>query len=707
MENLKDFLWSTRYSSATHDLIHDFFIPALARSKNYYRIAGYFSSTAIAAAMKGISAFVENGEKMYLVVGGEISEEDAMAINNGIINIDSILEKKWDEFKKDFEKDFIGKRFELLSWLIANNKLEIRIGVNKDAQGRYLPSRTSKFHEKILIFEDYEGNMIQVDGSINETWKAWKENRESFCVHKNWIVDQKIFVDTAKNDFDKIWLNLDSTCEVMDLPQAIKNRVLSILPKEMPKIEDEYDSYAELDKMRKKPIELRKFQQEAIEAWTKNNYRGILEMATGTGKTFTSLMAMKSLNLKSKILLIGVPQRELATQWLGVCNTVFDDIDKRIVCCYSNSGWRKNIDREIRQALRKNSLIIIIAVFGTMRKKDFLNKISSNLVNSYLIIDEVHEMGAFENRKMFQFLEGIDIRLGLSATPDRLWDNDGNEAISNFFGGKPIFSWDLQKAINPPEGYTRCLCPYKYYIHECSLTGDEIEKYELLSKKINRKIAILSSGGKIKIENISDNPSLKSLLFERAEIIKSCDNKLQILDKILDEDSNNLTKCLVYCNDKEHMAEVANIISKKGFNVRLFFGDMESEEREKVFSSFKQEDVQFIVAIKCLDQGIDLPFCNSAIILASSSNPREYVQRRGRILRPFEGKEFAIVHDIMVFPQPIDDLKSGAIKLYDYESKLLRNQLERIKIFTENSLNSSENYLKILDLGDIIMRAED
>ncbi|MCX6113026.1 MAG: restriction endonuclease subunit R, partial [Proteobacteria bacterium] len=154
MDRLSDYPWETRYSSATHDLIRDFFIPALSRSRFYYRIAGYFSSTSIAAAFRGISAFIKNGEKMYLIIGSELSKEDVEAINRGIKGMSDVLNKKWEECVADFKNDIIRKRFELLSWLVANDKIEIKIGVNKDINGRYMSSEESKFHEKILIFED-------------------------------------------------------------------------------------------------------------------------------------------------------------------------------------------------------------------------------------------------------------------------------------------------------------------------------------------------------------------------------------------------------------------------------------------------------------------------------------------------------------------------------------------------------------------------
>ncbi len=723
---LSNYPWSTRYSSATNDLIKDFFVPALSRSRYYYRIAGFFSSTAIAAAARGISAFVENGEKMYLVIGSQLSQEDVDAINAGIKNIDGVLHEKWDDCKKDFENDVVKKRFELLAWLIANGKLEIKIGINKAKNGKYLPFEDSLFHEKVLIFEDYDGNVIQIDGSINETWKAWKKNRESFCVHRNWEEGHQEFIRSAMTEFKTIWANHDNISEVMDLPTALKNDLISIRPKNIPNPHDEIDfvskgssttyrnesgyggsCFYEDPDTNDQPIikSLRNYQEEAIQAWVENEYIGILEMATGTGKTFTALMAIKELELRSKFLLIGVPQRELADQWEEECKFVFDDVKKRIIICYSNTGWKANIDREIRQSKKEGALCIIIVVFGTMRSNIFVNKIEKLLDNIYLIIDEVHEIGSSENRKILQKLANVKYRLGLSATPERVWDEEGNSAIQEYFGKEPIFIWDMEHAISPPDEYEPCLCQYKYHLHDCSLTGEELDRYEELSDKIKKQIAIKTNGGHIDIQNVETGTYLQILLNQRADIIKECKDKFRILKEILAEEADSLNKCLVYCNDKEHMNEVASIIERAGFKCRKFYGDLYSKNKEYVFDSFKNGDLQFLVAIKCLDQGIDIPVCDSAIILTSSRNPREYIQRRGRILRLHENKEFAIVHDMFVFPRSFDELMSGKSKLSDYEIKLIKNQLQRISIFMDNAINGAENLIKKLECGDIIINS--
>tara|TARA_Y100000310_G_scaffold31345_1_gene29729 strand:+ start:3360 stop:5510 length:2151 start_codon:yes stop_codon:yes gene_type:complete len=703
-KSLKDYKWKPRYSGRVDNLVEDFYIPALERSRFYYRSAGYFRSSAITVAFRGISSFVESGEKMKFIVGASLTEEDAKALNDGETHLGDVLSKKWEDCKKDFDSDIVKKRFEVLAWLISNNKLEFRIAVNKDKTGRYLSSNESYYHPKILIFEDYEGNMIQLDGSINETLKAWIHNRENFAVHKSWVTNQNTFVEDAKREFDILWNKEDVKTELVDLPNAIKKDLVELVPEKKPTKELDIDfsdnKIKEYVLRNEKP--LRRFQKDAIEELRNKDYIGILEMATGTGKTFTALKAINNLELESKFLIIAVPQKELAEQWEGECEGVFQVHDYKTLKCYSdNPRWKQDISRFIRQVQRGKVLGILIVVLGTLRTDTFIGKVGPILSDSYLIFDEVHEAGSYQNRKIFDKLKGIKVRIGLSATPSRAWDNDGNEAIKDFFGGEPIFNWDMGKAINPPEGYEPCLCKYNYYLYEANLNGDELKRYESISKDIRRKIAILTRGGKKSFSHISDEPSLTALLNQRADLIKECKDKLRVLDEIIHSRGDNLIKSLIYCNDKLHVEEVTKKLWGFGIKCRQYDGDIPHFERSIILEKFKNEDLRFIVAIKCLDQGVDIPKCNSAILMTSSRNPREYIQRRGRVLRLHDSKERAYVFDILVFPHPVRDLLSGKIRLYEFEHKLLMNQIERVKLFISNAQNSDESYLKLLDYESI------
>lgn len=707
--SLKDVEWNYRYSGRNDDLINDFYIPALSKSKYYYRVAGYFRSSALIAAFRGVNAFVESGHKMFFIVGAELTKEDIESIQRGEVQVEDIIFKNWETCKDELKKNNYNSRLDLLAWLVAHDKLEIRIGLNKDKEGNLLRAKESAFHSKILIFEDEQGNKIQLDGSINETWRAWKENRENFCVHKSWVSDQIQYIETAMDEFNILWKRLDNSAEVMPLPEAIRRELIDMVPKHRPEIKDELEF---IDKVTKDMIggvlkenkSLRKYQQEAIDSWKENGFNGILEMATGTGKTFTAIKSFTLLGNDFNLLLVGVPQKELAKQWNIECNNIISRDDKRILECHSDSkGWKDKISRILRQGKREKSLVVLICVYDTMRTKIFQESIKEYVdEKTVMIFDEVHELGSKENRKLLDYFSGSMYRLGLSATPERAWDKKGNDSIKSFFGKTPIFVWDMKKAINPPKGYPKSLSDYKYYIHNASLDEEELLEYEELSRSIRKRVAILTKGGKIPFTLVMDDPLLKKMLLDRAKIQKKCKNKNDVLKYILKNHISELKKCLIYCNDKDHMDEVIRIITKMGLKCLKFFGEMNSEERDNVFYKFAKQDVQFLVAIKCLDQGIDIPIVDSAIILTSSRNPREYVQRRGRILRLHEDKDFSVLHDIFVFPHPFEELKKGLHKLYDFEVSLLENQIERIKIFTENSLNRAENLLSLLDYGKVV-----
>jgi len=346
--------------------------------------------------------------------------------------------------------------------------------------------------------------------------------------------------------------------------------------------------------------------------------------------------------------------------------------------------------------------LFVIAV-----KNSFLNDIFTSIIDEHhedivIIVDEVHEHGANEYRKRLKLLSKIKYRLGLSATPLRLWDNEGNAAIREAFGEESVFVWGIDKAINPPDGYTRCLSKYNYYIFNSVLNDDELEMYEELSLKISKRYAIISNNGKNKVD-MNEDPSLVGLLRKRAQIIKECQNNERVLLDIINEYDTVMKKCIVYCNNKNQLDRISRSIESNGYKCRKYYGNLNDRQREEIFYQFEKSEVKYIVAIKCLDQGVDLPFADSAIILASSKNPREYVQRRGRILRLHKDKDIANIFDVLVLPASFDDLYSGKVTLEEFEVRLLEKQIERLKIFSDNSDNYSENYLRIMKYGDIIV----
>jgi superfamily II DNA or RNA helicase len=674
--SLRDHKWENRYRSLHQDLLSEFYVPALKNSKRYYRIAGYFSSDAIAAVAVGLSHFVYNGEKMYMIIGDVMSHEDVLAMDRESSD-EEIFKKKWEDCLVKINSDtFIKDRFETIAWLIAHDKLEIKIGVNIDEHGRIIPQ--SNFHEKVVIFEDEYGDSIQTDGSANETLSAYQSNRESFAVHRSWMDGQEGYVADAKESFWTLWNGADEKSRVYDIPKAMREGLISLSPRDPPPLE--YGKRPEMTS--EKGIKLRRYQQEAIDAWKDAGKIGILEMATGTGKTITAINAVSGDFAPGRPLLIIVPQAELAKQWEDVCRNTFGE-DIHILGCHSgNPEWRSRFALHLSRS--KNNRCVIVTIDKTFRSNDFQKGIRNRLGNLILICDEVHGMGSAKNRDTFPDLKMIPIRLGLSATPKRHWDEEGNLDLSDAFGGDPVYTYGLKNAIYPDEGYDTCLCEYDYYFHMCSLNDEEREMYETLTLKIAKTVV------KIKEEDRKDNKELSRLLNRRAAIIKGCENRLDKLAEILASGRINSKKCIIYCNNIVEVDSISKKLQKMG-QVPLAYHS-KVQNREIVLEKFLNEDIRFLVSVGCLDQGVDIPSCDGAIIMTSSQNPRQYVQRRGRVLRLNENdpKKRAEIHDMIVLPYELDDIERKKISLDIHDQNMIQKQLDRVDEFAQCATNRAD-----------------
>lgn len=694
--SLRDYNWKDRYISGTDDVLNDFYIPALERSKNYYRIAGYFKSTVLAAVAKGIASFIENGEKMCLVVGAEISKEDAEAINRGEKNPKEVIERNLAGKLGNIEEALIKERLKALAWMVATGKLEIKVGFNTDEEGTVLPPSESLWHEKVILFEDKEGNKIHIDGSINETIKGWTRNRESFSVHRSWKKDQEGYVASAEKEFKKTWDGSDRTSRLFSIPRAIEKQLLEYKPSTPPK----------LDPLNiKKEIELWSPQKRAIENWEKNNYRGIFEMATGTGKTLASLFAADKRFRSEDTLVILVPFKPLIDQWEEEIKTPerkFDDVE--IIKCSSDFDWKGRLgDFILRNRGCKRD--IIIATMDTAITGRFQNIIKEFIdpENLLLIVDEVHNIGSPERRKFLRNINASRGRIGLSATPERLWDIEGTEAIMNYFDGK-VIEYGIKEAIDPEIDGQRFLAPYEYHIHFVSLTDEERREYNQTTSRIARIYSKLDEEEReelIQSGRSSTNEKLQKLLIRRANILKQANRKVGKAREIIRE-NDNLDRCLVYCSDTNQLEVLKNKLLEDSENVCKYTSELERSQQRNALENFKSGVADVMVAIKCLDEGVDIPVCDSAVVLSSSRNPREFVQRRGRILRKSEDKDRAIIHDLVVLPYEIEKLKNKECRISEGEYKILEKELERVEIFRKSAQNSAEVLMDIQDIKSLL-----
>lgn len=391
-------------------------------------------------------------------------------------------------------------------------------------------------------------------------------------------------------------------------------------------------------------------------------------MATGTGKTITALAASACLYERERRLavVIAVPYQHLVDQWQEEAQT----FGYRPILAYqSKKRWLSELNQQIMEFnAGYRDFISVITTHTTFTTPHFQNSISRLRGPSLLIADEAHHLGADRSRQSYP--ANLPFTLALSATPDRWFDDQGTIALRAFFG-ETVFSFPLEKAIGIS------LTPYYYYPHLVPLTEAELEQYEQLSAKI---------GPLMRRDDEQGQELLKMLLIRRAELLNKAENKLSALSALIGV-LDDIEHTLFYCAPKQ-IDDVLQLLGwEKGLRVHRFTAEESSQERQKLLADFSSGNIQALVAMKCLDEGVDVPSTRTAFIIASSSNPREFIQRRGRILRKFPGKEFSIIHDLIAIPPQGWTQKSPT---FDAERSIIRRELQRFKEFAAPALNKHQ-----------------
>jgi len=697
---LTDLKLKKSYDSTRDDILEEFYIPVLCNSVKYYRLTGFFSSTSLAIAARGISGLIKNNGIIRIVTSPILSSDDIKAIMDGYKTLEeTVSENMLKELNSidNIEDILLKDHIRALAWLISRGRLEIKVVIpiyNNIPLSKEEIEDRGIFHQKIGILFDKEGNYITFSGSINETARGWLENIEEFKVFRSWIEEEKEYARADLEKFEMYWNGKGDSIISMDVPEAVRKKFIKIAPKD-PRELRLVERY--VLKSRKKHIILRYYQREAIDSWIDNNYRGIISMATGTGKTIVAIFAMKELlnQRKVRIVVISVPYNHLAYQWEN--NLIKFGFEKNeIIQTHSqNKNWYKKLAQKIRR-LKMGVIdrLIVITTHNTLasdRLWHALNFSYNGSENILLVADEVHGLGAPIRRQGLK--EYIKFRLGLSATPERWMDDIGTKILLDYFDGV-VYEYGLKKAID--EGY---LCKYDYYPEFIELTEDEMEKYIKLTKKIVRKAISKSKKLGVNIETVlKEDDEIQNLVIKRKrEIVDNARRKIEKVREILQKlkQEGKLSYCLIYCSSIEQMNQIEHILREMNIIYSRFTAQENLNERKTILDAFSKGIIQVIVAIKCLDEGVDVPPTRRAIIVASSRNPREFVQRRGRILRKSEGKEKAEIYDLIVLPQSSDDPIFHRI-----EKLIIKKELERIKEFAKCADNYHEIVGKILELLD-------
>jgi DNA phosphorothioation system restriction enzyme len=441
-------------------------------------------------------------------------------------------------------------------------------------------------------------------------------------------------------------------------------------------------------------LQLRDYQKQAVNNWFANNGRGTLKMATGSGKTITALAITWELysQINLQVLLVVCPFRHLVTQWGREC----EKFGLQPILAFENvRTWQTQLSEQLYN-VRSNSkgFLTVITTNSTLISDGFQSQLKYFPQRSLIIGDEAHNLGSPKLEESLP--HNIGLRLGLSATPERYFDEVGTQSVFNYFGEVLQPEFTLRDAI--AQG---ALVRYLYYPVLIELTESESLAYAKLTKKIGRVLQYKQkySGDLV---NIEDNEDIKSLLIQRARLVSAAENKLNALHSLM-LSRRETTHTLFYCSDGSQetqgranlrqLKEVTRILGiDLGYRVSTYTAETSLAERETLRNQFESGELQGLVAIRCLDEGVDIPAIKTAVILASSSNPRQFIQRRGRVLRPHPGKERATIFDMIVLPPDLDR------NTLEVERNLLRKELRRFVEFADLADNAGEARMKLLDL---------
>jgi superfamily II DNA or RNA helicase len=696
--SFKDLILKRTYSSEIDDILNDFYIPVLKESISYFRISGFFTSESLAIAARGILGLIKNEGKMKLIVSPRLTSEDVETIKEANQEpskyINSILEKNIELLENEFVRDHLFA----LGWMIANNKLEIKIALLYNIEGNIMSSEeiidSGLFHQKIGIFTDKEGNMISFSGSINETLLGWRRNVEEFKVFRSWIDVENEYVKEDLKKFEKYWSNNASNLKVIEIPEAIKQKLVKIVPKDFD-INSLEKWYKKDNDNKLKKITLFEHQNEAINNWESNNFRGIISMATGTGKTYTAIGAIDRIlkNNQKHFVVISVPYSHLIEQWNNSIKKFGLEVNFIVKCFSENSKWHSDLKRYVRKLLLgqiKN--LLVISTHDTLvsgKMKDILLNIKAD-IKTILVADEVHSIGSLNRRENLSNI--FRYRLGLSATPKRMYDDFGNSFLKEYFG-EIVYEFSLCDAIYKinPLTYNTFLTPYYYYPYLCTLTENETKKYNYLTLKILNLV-------KNSLDNIFDeidtDEKLKMLLIKRSKIIKAARNKIKVLEDIISDIEKNhgeISHTIIFTDDKL-INETIDLLNSKNIYAVKFTQELSNKQRIDVLENFGKGIIQVLVAMKILDEGVDVPESKIAIIMSSSTNPREFIQRIGRILRISENKKYSYIYDIITKPKFIEDA------VLNLEDSLFKAEKERVKIIAKCALNYKEVMDKVNEI---------
>lgn len=686
MKTFQELNFKEHYDSQKDNLLKDFYIPALANSKKYRRVVGYFNSKSLASVALGLKDFILNQGRMDLICGVDLDPSDVNMVKFASERPEELLTSSFLSELDSIEDEIVKNHVKVLGWMIANKLLRIRVAVKVDENGNPLTKGGGILHYKIGLMKDFKGNLISFSGSINETSAAWEKNLEEFHLFRDWKEGELVHLKNNLDTFTDLWNSKWDSYKILEIPEAVEQKLVDDAPVDFNDLIFESKISKDEDFIQK--IDLYDYQKKARDKWFENDKRGIFVMATGTGKTYTALGCLEKLLLEDSKLLtvITAPTKHLLPQWIESIKNIGLTVGK-IIIATGDTKWRPTLENsllDLRLGNIKN--LIILTTHDTLASNDFINYINDNKrCNYFLIGDEMHGLGSPYRRNGLK--EWIyDFRLGLSATPTRYSDEE-SDFLFDFFGGE-LYKISLREAIYDyynPKTKKSYLTPYNYYPYFLSLNKSEVEEY--------RKITLAL----VKYQDEEYDNQKENLLFKRAEIIKDACNKFEVFEKILD-DITDYSGLIIYCSPNQ-IKNVLNILAKRNIIAHKFTMEEKTipldiygglSEREMILKDFSTGNYQVLVAMHCLDEGVDVPAASKAIFMCSSNSSREFIQRIGRVIRRSEGKDHADIYDLIVRPSK-NKLDQS---LQKFEESIFEKEKERYKQIGY----IAENYDYVIDV---------
>lgn len=706
------------YRTSVDDIGKDFFVPILKESVSYDRGVGYFTLESLSLLAEGIIPLLKKGGTIRVLTSVQLNEKDVQTILTGERLTEKILTQKLEAVLDSKLSDYTREQklnLDLITNLIAAARLQIQVA--------YI--ETGLYHEKIAIMRDQEDNVVFAIGSNNETYNGLLANVESLSVMCSW--GPCSFPSAIKEQvdyFESIWNGKDSQIKVFKLPEALEQKLIqtyrvsqsvdeaitAIINPEG-NVKDDFAPEYELSRGKT----LYPYQAQAIEEFWKRRGSHFYEMATGTGKTFTAIKTIQHTFSKIKKTLyvaVVVPQIDLQVQWQKA-------FEAEGINCILFGGVNTNIQNDLLDSIldyknKECELIVTISVYQTFFRHVQPQLFEENIGRIFLVVDEAHELSPMQQSALFE--KNYILRLGLSATPERQ-NREESKAILNYFTkGQESFKYTIDDAIE--NGF---LSHYQYYPLFVTLTEEEFEEFRVKTIQLSQLINSLKSTKEDK-KKVELKEKIEKIAMDRSVIVKKARNKLALLNEMVKTKDYNFRNAVVYCGagkaiegfgneyevepDSQLINQVISVLSKESGLVISSYTS-KTQNRIEVLKRFEDGYFDTLVAIRCFDQGVDVPKLDKIYIMSSDELNRQTIQRRGRVLRKCKesGKEIAYIYDMVVLPPDVLDesvksaqraLLSKEMKRLNEYARLADNQ-EDVRKMVEDVLANYDFYLEVQD----------